>query len=68
MARTVTTLKIWNRAAAHREARHLLMQAGLRRAGDLTVLRRATNADASPLPCRVPLADPHSAVPLTWLS
>ena len=44
MPRDVTTLEIWIRAAARSEARHLVMQAGVRRAGDLSVLKLGTKA------------------------
>ena len=57
MPRDVTTLEIWIRAAARSEARHLVMQAGLRRAGDPSVLKRAKNAGTSPLPPGTPVTD-----------
>ena len=58
MPRDVTTLKIWIRAAARSEARHLVvMQAGVRRAGDPSVLKRATKAGTSPLSPRPPVTD-----------
>jgi len=63
MARDVTTLKIWNWAMGRRQARHLVMQAGVRRAGDLSVLRLATNTATPPLPRRTPLTVPSTLAP-----
>lgn len=57
MPRDVTTLEIWIRAAARPEARHLVMQAGVRRAGDLSVLKLGTKAGTSPLPPGIPVTD-----------
>ena len=57
MARNVTTLEIWIRDAARTEARHLVMQDGLRRAGDPAVRKLATKAGTSPLPPGTPVTD-----------
>jgi hypothetical protein len=58
----VKTLKIWNWSAGKSDARHLVMQVGLHRAGDLSVARWVTNNDMSPLPRLAHRADASGAI------
>jgi hypothetical protein len=63
MARDVTTLNIWTRATGRRQPRHLLMQVGVQRGGDLPAPRLGVNGGTSPLPRRVPLTGPRAVAP-----
>ena len=63
MARDVTTLKIWNWSSGRGQARHLVMQAGVRRAGGLSVLWLDKTTGTSPRLLRVPLTAPCTMAP-----